>query len=151
MRTIRPCPFAFMPGVTARATWNAPSTFTAWMARQSPSVTSSSGPAIRPRTPPAAWTAISTGADPVHQRVDGRGVGDIEFVGLDRGAGSRSGFADQFAFDIRCMNLCALGGEGMDDGAPDAARRAGHEDALAGKRNFHPVSPALRRAAGTPP
>ncbi len=58
---IRPIPAAFMPGVTARARLNAPSTFTAWIARQSASVTSSSGAGLRPTIPPAAWMAILMG------------------------------------------------------------------------------------------
>jgi hypothetical protein len=35
--TIRPAPAFFMPGATARAIWNRPSTLTAWITRQSSS------------------------------------------------------------------------------------------------------------------
>ena len=49
-----------MPGATARLAKNAPSTLTAWMARQSSSLTSSTGRLTWPRTPPATCTSTST-------------------------------------------------------------------------------------------
>src|SRR4029453_14874815 len=58
--TMRPLPFFFMPGATARLAKNAPSTLTAWMARQSSSLTSSTGRLLWPRTPPATCTSTST-------------------------------------------------------------------------------------------
>src|SRR5829696_9185188 len=58
--TMRPLPFFFMPGVTARLAKNAPSTLTAWIARQSSSLTSSTGRLLWPRTPPATCTSTST-------------------------------------------------------------------------------------------
>src|SRR5260370_20877619 len=52
--------FLCMTGATARLAKNAPSTLTAWIARQSSSLTSSTGRLTWPRTPPATCTSTST-------------------------------------------------------------------------------------------
>src|ERR1051326_4115507 len=59
MFTIRPQCAAFMAGATAWLQWNAPSRFTPTIARQSASVTCSSGRPTCPATPPASFTSTS--------------------------------------------------------------------------------------------
>ena len=79
-------------------------------------------------------------ADPGDERIDSSGLGDIEAMGLDRETGRGGGLPDQLAFDVHDVNLRPFGGEGVGNGAADAACRAGHEDTLAGKRNLHTIS-----------
>src|SRR4026207_569287 len=95
--TMRPLPFFFMPGATARLAKNAPSTFTAWIARQSSSLTSSTGRLLRPRhtaaarprsaapaAPARALARAAPAARDIHQHVAAAaGLLDLAHEGVD--------------------------------------------------------------------
>src|SRR5262249_3985545 len=96
-----------------------------------------------------------------HQPFDRAHVGHIDMGRMHRSAaGTRAGERlDLLGEQIAGPHLCAPVGEGLRDGAADAARRAGDDDAPICELDVHcrypsgscmAVSPALRPGAGSP-
>ena len=160
--TMRPSAFFFMPGATARLAKNAPSTLTAWIARQSSSLTSSTGRLAWPRTPPATCTSTSTPPQACStSRTKPSTCRDCVRSTLrvsKRAAALRLGPRLQrrkLVFqEIAGPHPGAAFDEAFDDPAADAARGAGDDDGLVVEMDVHqPLTPppAPAEAGGTRP
>src|SRR5829696_2933511 len=160
--TMRPLPFFFMPGVTARLAKNAPSTLTAWIARQSSSLTSSTGrlalAAHAARDMHQHIDATAGLFDFAHEGVNLPRLRQVDRARLQGAAALRLGprlQSRKLVFQhIAGPHPGAAFDEAIDDPAADAARGAGDDDGLVVEMDVHqPLTPppAPAEAGGTRP